>query len=181
MLHRIFLAINLPSKVEKELTKYQEKWQELPCHWTKRNNLHITLAFLGNASDAELEDVQEIARNIAAKHAPFTLSLSRIAYGPTEEQPKMVWAVGETSKELLSLQKDLTKALDYREENPFSLHVTLGRLNAWEFKKIEPEERLHIQEEISLDIPISSFQIIESKFKQRNIEYSIIEDIPLTT
>jgi len=181
MLQRIFLAINLPVKVKEELLGYKEKWSELPLRWTAQDNLHITLLFLGNTSVKELENVQKIVPRVAANHAPFTLSLSQITYGPTEKQPKMIWAKGETSKELLSLQKDLAGALGHQEEHLFSLHITLARLNAWEFKKIEPEERPHIEEEISLEIPVSSLQIMESKLKQTRPEYSIIEDITLTT
>ena len=181
MLQRIFLAINLPVKVKEELLGYKEKWSELPLRWTAQDNLHITLLFLGNTSVKELENVQEITRSVAANHAPFPLSLSHITYGPTEKQPKMIWAKGDESKELLSLQQDLAKALSHQEEESFSLHVTLARLNAWEFKKIEPEERPHVEEEISLEIPVSSFQIMESKLRQTGPEYSTIEDIPLTT
>lgn len=181
MLQRIFLAINLPLKVKRELWGYKEKWSELPLRWTVQDNLHITLLFLGNTSVKELEDVQEITRRVATNHAPFTLSLSQITYGPTEKQPKMIWAKGETLKELLALQQDLAKALGHQQENSFSLHVTLARLNAWGFKKMELEERPHIEEEISLEIPVSSLQIMESKLKQTGPEYSIIEDIPLTT
>ena len=179
MLQRIFLAINIPLEIKKELLEYKKKWPELPARWTARDNLHVTLVFLGNTSVKELEDVQKIVSNVAANHAPFTLSLSQITYGPTEKQPKMIWAKGDESKELLSLQQDLAKVLGRKEENSFSLHVTLARLNAWEFKKIEPEERPHIEEEISLKIPVHTIDIMESRLKRTGPEYHIIERIPL--
>ena len=179
MLQRIFLAINIPLEIKKELLEYKKKWPELPARWTAQDNLHVTLVFLGNTSVKELEDVQKIVSNVAVNHAPFILFLSQITYGPTEKQPKMIWAKGDESKELLSLQQDLAKALGRKEENSFSLHVTLARLNAWEFKKIEFEERPDITKEISLKVRVNTIDIMESVTKHREITYSCIESIPL--
>jgi 2'-5' RNA ligase len=87
---------------------------------------------------------------------------------------------GTIPKELLSLQKDLVRALGYQEEHPFSLHITLARLSEWEFRMIELEERPEVNEEISLKVPVSSFQIMESKLRRTGAEYSVIESIPLS-
>lgn len=180
MLRRIFLALNLSSKAKQGLLGYQENWPELKARWTMPENLHVTLMFLGNTSEKELKEVQRIVKEVAVKHKPFSFSLSQIVYGPTEKQPKMIWAKGTISKELLSLHKDLARTLEYHTEHPFSLHITLARLNAWEFKMIEPEERPKVQEEISLEIPVSSLEVMESKLKRKGAEYSVIESIPLS-
>ncbi|MDA1337343.1 MAG: RNA 2',3'-cyclic phosphodiesterase [bacterium] len=180
MMRRIFIAINLPVKVRKELLACKDKFSELPARWTALDNLHITLAFLGNTSAKELEGIGEIARKVAAHHAPFVLSLSQVAYGPSKEHPKMLWATGEEPEELLAFKRDIVKALGGKEEESFSLHVTLARLRAWEFQKIDLEERPSVEEEISFEISVSSVQIMESKLVQRNVEYSTIEDIQLT-
>ena len=181
MLHRIFLAINLPKTIKTELLGYKERWPELPARWTTQGNLHITLVFLGNTSEKELEEVRHIAREVAANHKTFSFSLSQIVYEPQKKQPRMIWAKGTMSKELMSLQKDLTRALGYQEEHPFSLHITLARLNEWEFRRIEPEERPIIDEEISLTIPVSSFEIMESTLKRGGAKYSVIESIALSS
>ena len=181
MMHRIFLAINLPRKIRVELLGYKERWPELPARWTTPDNLHVTLVFLDNTSDKELKKVQTIAREVASNHKIFSFSLSQIVYGPTEKQPRMIWIKGETPKELLLLQRNLAEALRYKEERSFSIHITLARLNAWEFQKIEPEERPEIQEEISLTISVSSLEIMESKLKRTGAEYNVIESMPLSS
>ena len=78
------------------------------------------------------------------------------------------------------LQRNLAEALRYKEERSFSIHITLARLNAWEFQKIEPEERPMINEVVSLNIPVSSFEVMESTLKRTGAQYSIIESIPLS-
>ena len=47
MSNRIFIAVNLPENVKKKLAEYEENWLDLPIRWTKKENLHITLVFLG--------------------------------------------------------------------------------------------------------------------------------------
>ncbi len=170
MLHRIFIAIRLPDFVKNELLAYKEKWPELPARWTKLENLHITLAFLGNISDKEIEELKIKVGEIAKKHRPFQLNFTKIAYGPTEKNPKMIWAIGEESKELLMLQKDLSKT-------PFTFHVTLGRLKEFEFSRIDPEERPQINEEISFSFRVESIEIMESKLKRTGPEYTILESV----
>ena len=57
MRRRVFIAINLPENIKKELSDYQFKWLELPASWVKKENLHITLSFLGYLIDEELLEV----------------------------------------------------------------------------------------------------------------------------
>ena len=159
MVHRIFIAINLPESVKNELLAYQNRWPEVPARWTKPENLHITLEFIGNVSDQELEDIKKKTREKVSKQKPFVIKLSRIVYGPLRlrsgQAPRMIWATGDGH------------------------HITLARLREWEFQKIEPEDRPEINEEISFEIPVNSVEIMESKLKPKGAEYTIIESIKL--
>ena len=186
MLHRVFIAVNLPESVKTELLSYQEKWKDIPCKWTVKENLHIALMFLGNTSDKELQKISKILHEVAARHSPFSVELSHIVYGPSAKDPRMVWVIGEELKELLMLQKDLSDALR-RDSVPtlgteslrFTLHLTLARLNELEFRRIDPAERPDVEEEISVSFPVRSIEIMESKLKPKGAEYSIVESITL--
>jgi 2'-5' RNA ligase len=163
MRHRIFIAINLPEEIKKELVKYQSKWPGLPIRWTKKDNLHITLEFLGYLSDDELVKVMQRTKELASKHKPFSISLCKICYGPPGKlPPRMVWVVGEKIKEF-----------------GFSPHITLGRIRTWEWRKIEPEERPAIEEEINLNFGVNSIEVMESQLKRGGAEYTILESAPL--
>ena len=163
MRHRIFIAINLPEDIKKKLAEYQLKWPELPVRWTKKDNLHITLEFLGYVADDELLQVFQNAREFASKHKPFSVTLNKICYGPPNKiPPRMIWAVGERTKEL-----------------DFLLHITLGRIKTWEFRQIEPEERPEVSEEINLSFEVNSIEIMESQLKRGGSEYVILESCPM--
>ena len=78
--HRIFIAINLPGDIKKELFSYSEKWLELPAKWTDKDNLHITLEFLGNLTDEEVGEVCIIVKDVAKRHISFSLNINKISY-----------------------------------------------------------------------------------------------------
>ena len=210
MKHRTFLAINLPENIRKKLSDYQEKWPELPVRWTKRENLHITLLFIGSVSDQDIPEICLTTREIASRHPVFGLNLTKISYGPpqkmpprppkfpeivTEEKeweqkfgrPRMIWAAGQESEELGKLQKDLEsslftfsfKALSESGIRSFAPHITLGRIRQWDFRRIEPEERPEVKEDVSFSFEVSSIEVMESQLKRGGPEYTILESCPL--
>ena len=195
MRHRIFIAINLPEEIKKELEKYQSQWPELPIRWTKPENLHVTLAFLGYLSDEELVEVLRVAKEVAQRHQPFSMNLTKIIYGPPKKMPpRMVWVEGACPElvegrkidKLSSLQLDLEKSLVSSgkikfepEERSFTCHITLGRIKTWEFRQIEPEERPEVNEDISLSFDVNSIEVMESALKRGGAEYTVLESTGL--
>jgi len=186
MLHRIFIAINLPEDIKSKLLSFQRKWPTLPCRWTKPENLHITLLFLGNLDDNQLHETIKISEEVAKRHKPFLIKLEKICFGPPKKfPPRMVWVKGELNQELANLQKDLEDSIfehpAYRykekETRPYSPHITLARIKAWEFRRLE--DRPEIDEPIDLRFEVNSFEIMESHLKREGAEYEILESIVL--
>ena len=160
---RTFIAINLPEYVKNKLAKYQLRWPELPCRWTKKENLHITLEFLGYLTDEELVEVCQKTDKIASGKEAFTVKLDKICYGPGNKKPsKMVWATGEKIKEL--------------NIHP---HVTLGRIKTWQFKQMDPDQRPEINEDIDLTFDVDSIEIMESKLERGGPKYTILQSCSL--
>jgi 2'-5' RNA ligase len=179
--HRIFIAMNLPEEVKKELFSYSEKWPELPAKWTEKDNLHITLEFLGNLTDEEIGEVCLAVKGVAERHESFDLNINKILYGPPNKiPPRMVWAEGGKSKELTELREDLenslTEKVRFVPENRVSApHITLARISAWEFRAIEPEEVPEINEKIDLPFTVESIEVMESILKRNGPEYQVLE------
>lgn len=179
--HRIFIAINLPEDIKRQLFAYSQKWPELPARWTSKNNLHITLEFLGDLTEEELGEVCVAVKEVAERHNSFSINLNSISYGPDKKiPPKMVWVEGEKPDDLIDLKQDLQEYLlervKFRPENKgFVLHITLARIREWEWKKIEPEERPEINEELDLIFTVESIEVMESELKRGGPEYTVIE------
>jgi 2'-5' RNA ligase len=186
MKHRVFIAVNLPEKIKKDISSYYRKWPDLPVRWTKFENFHITLEFLGYISPEEIGELVKIVEEVSAEHPSFTVKLNRICYGPPDKMPpRMIWAEGEESKEMGALKTDLQQSLSSSSfgtglgEKVFRPHVTMGRIRAWDFRKIEPEERPEVSEDINFNFNVDSVEIMESKLKRGGPEYFVLESCRL--
>jgi len=178
--HRVFIAINLPENVKKKLSSYEDKWPDLPARWTKKDNIHLTLEFLGNISDEDVLDVHNIVRDVVSKYSEFSITLNKITYGPAGKiPPRMIWAMGEASGVLTELKEELDKELGILEGKGFKVHITLARIKKWDWSKIEPEERPEVDEDILIDFQVSSIEIMESTLKKGGPEYAVLESIQL--
>lgn len=204
MSRRIFIAINLPDEVRKEIVSHQKKMRELfnftqneysfqeegksPINWTKKKNLHITLVFIGYVKDDDLPSIFKTTKEVVKKHNSFSINLNNICYGPPKKTPpKMIWVTGEKSEALGKLQAELQASLlnpwikypTKIESKAFSPHITLGRIRKWEFKKIDPEERPQVEESFLLNFRVKSIKIVESELKKTGPEYTILDSVSL--
>ncbi len=219
MRYRIFIAINLPQEIKIALFNYQKKWLDMftpyrtegsgagPARWTKAENLHITLAFIGYTDDEGVGEIKNIVSKVVEGLNPFSLVLNKICYGPLQlrsgqtreirdrggtgegqslKSPRMIWAVAEESAEFASLCDKLNGTLAtlpkirFKPEDRESIpHITLARIKEWEWRRIEPDERPEIREYIDFKIPVNSIELMESVLKRTGSEYKILETYSL--
>lgn len=179
MQRRIFIAINIPGQVKKRLVQKIEKWQDLPVRWVFEDNLHITLNFLGYMDDEKIPEICEVVREAVQKSQSFEVSLSKIIIGPSENQPRMIWAAGEKIEELKILVEIIEKSLGIflREKRNFSPHVTLGRIMKIKWAKLY--EKPEINEKINFVIPVDTVEILESVFEEGKRKYLLLESCSL--
>jgi len=95
---------------------------------TPYENLHITLAFLGEQPSSVIPDLTEILSHLPVTN--FTLTLDRIGYF---HHSKIAWTgMHATPKELIYFRQELIKQLNLRNisfdnKNSFTPHATLAR------------------------------------------------------
>lgn len=183
MKHRIFIAINLPEIIKKEIGKYQKKFQEIPARWTKPENIHITLIFLGYVEENKIEEIKSLIKKIAFNYKNFEVNLEKIIYGPPLKPPRMIWITIKKNGILFNLQKELKNTflkngiLPEKENREFSPHITLCRFNTHDFKKIKNPPI--VNQKINLNFITDSIDLMESKLFKTGAKYSIIEKIKL--
>jgi len=185
MKKRVFIAINLPDNIKNKLEEIQRKTENsfsyfsgfCPITWTRKNSLHITMLFLGNIEAEDLLDIFEKLEAITQNTEPFEINLNSITYSPPNN-PRMVWVNGEKTDELKNLQGAMEKELFNRGSKEFNLHITLGRIKQWQFKKIEKEEIPQL-EEINLKFRVNSIEVMESELKRGGSAYTTLKSFPL--
>lgn len=124
---RVFLAIDLPDHIRSELQRLQA---QLPIgRPVPSDNLHLTLSFLGEQSEAACEDAHEVLSDIDS--APFVLRLAGLgSFG--KSAPQVIYADVEACIELLELERKITRKLRSAgvqfQKRRFRPHVTIARL-----------------------------------------------------
>jgi 2'-5' RNA ligase len=144
--HRLFIAISLPEKVKAEVEKVQDTLRRaLPIgavRWTKPDQYHLTLKFLGNVRVSDTDALVQAAREACQNFPSLRLRAEWIGFFPTETKPRIVWVgVHDRGNDLKKLQKTVETAVkpftkEAIEKN-FTGHMTLGRCKDIERKNAE--------------------------------------------
>jgi RNA 2',3'-cyclic 3'-phosphodiesterase len=134
---RAFVALTVSSEQGAALARVQTRLRRLPCRigWVRPEQLHLTLAFLGERPAAELAAVPGLLRRLAAPVRPFLWRLHGLGYFGSPRHPKVIWAgVTDGARELCAWQEQLAAELAglglELEARPFAPHLTLGRVRA---------------------------------------------------
>ena len=180
MKHRIFIAINLPDEIKRELLDCKKRWKNLKVRWTKFENIHITLEFLGLIEYKKLRTVLKVTEETVAQLRPFSVSLNKIILGPDPAQAKMFWATVVVDKSLLNLKDTLNKNLleegmELEEkERSFNPHITLARARGNELKGKQTNINL-----FRLGFKVESVEVMESRLLPGGARYKTIGSFKL--
>lgn len=125
---RLFVALELPEEPREQL---EDLCSELPeARFTPFDQLHLTLAFLGEVDGGRARDVEEELATVRA--APLRLELRGVGHFPPRGEPRVLWAGFERSEPLLTLQRSVARHLEQAgcelERRKFHPHVTLARM-----------------------------------------------------
>jgi RNA 2',3'-cyclic 3'-phosphodiesterase len=101
--------------------------------WTREEELHITLKFLGEMDNRDLLTVSSELRRICQTVEAFTASLDGISTFPRGKPPRIVWAGIQAGRDsLVSLYEQLDAAMVQlgvpQEGRAYTPHLTLGRV-----------------------------------------------------
>ena len=156
---RLFIAIDLPWDIKRKISKTCEGIKK-NC-WTNSNQLHLTLAFLGNVDTESITTFEEKLE--AVQFSSFDLIMDRALF----TRSKLFWLRAIESKGLLLLKRQIDAAvLESLELAPsqkaFLPHITLAR-----FKRgipVDKSKTLKAFEKILPQrFPVKEFTLFESK------------------
>jgi 2'-5' RNA ligase len=135
--YRLFIAIHIPEQIQRELVTIQENVRaKLPTgsvNWTKPEQLHVTLKFLGNVPNEQVEALKEQLGKVLKCTFSFDLRAEEVGAFPDTRFPRVIWAgLTDTHGTLAQIHQHIEVAVsrfttkDAREK--FHAHVTLGRV-----------------------------------------------------
>ncbi len=175
---RAFIAIHLPENVRAALGETARTLAgRVPpgaVRWVRPEQMHLTLAFLGDTPMAKLTAVQQAMDAATGNAAPFKLYTAGTGCFPNTRRPRVIWVgLSGEEKRLVELKQGLDAALAPLgwppEEKPFRAHVTLGRVK---------DEQAARGADWATDVPhlpvaVDAIHLIESRLTSSGPIYSL--------
>ena len=131
---RSFLAFELPREIKRIVSHVSQEMKSFPLdvRWTKVENIHLTIVFMGNIETDQLGPMGEAIKGACRSYAPFNTSLNGAGVFGSRRNPRVLWVGLKGDIERMSLFRDLLQEqlgpFGIKEERrPFKPHLTLGR------------------------------------------------------
>jgi len=136
-MQRLFISVNCDNKVKAQFLAVQEKikTQSVKGSFTRPENLHLTLVFLGETPEDKIPLISSlIDRALKPPIAPFSLVFSTV--GCFKHSKKELWWIGTDDNDtrldtLKTIRQRIAENLLSKDVNfdnrPFNPHITLGR------------------------------------------------------
>jgi len=163
---RAFIAVDLPDILLEFFKGIQTRLKNhgLELAYTRSENVHITLKFMGNINKDLIPEISRMMEKSVIGSEPMLLSVKGIGAFPSVKRPNVVWL--GINGDIIPLEK-LYHNLDHhlrligfkKEKRRFKSHLTLGRVK----RRIDSKKLIDA---------IKSFGMLES-------ETSIIKTISL--
>ncbi len=124
---RTFICIDFPDEVVKEVARVQSivSKKRFAGKLTELENIHLTLKFLGDISEENIDSIKEILSKIRFPELNLRLSKAGIF---SYNHPRIVWVkvIGNITR----LQKEIDNSLEklFPKEERFMSHLTIARI-----------------------------------------------------
>lgn len=133
-MRRTFIAIEIPVTVKLKglLELLRVDLREDRIRWVDPEILHITLSFLGDTSEQQVNYISEQLEIIGSGFSSMELNFKELGVFPNLRKPRVFWIGMERNELLENLQGEIEVMLhNYginRENKPFSPHLTIARI-----------------------------------------------------
>ena len=178
---RAFVAIFPPPEVREALSAGARGLRIAgDVRWVRPENVHLTLKFLGDVPEQDLDRLAEALEPVRARHEPFLAVPSGFGAFPSARRARIVWAgIGEGSERLRALARDVEDSLEplgfERERRDYVPHLTLGRARSRPVS-LEPAANLSIPPGFS----VSRVELMKSVTGGAGSTYSTLAAYPLS-
>ncbi|MFM8550892.1 MAG: RNA 2',3'-cyclic phosphodiesterase, partial [Nitrospiraceae bacterium] len=142
---RTFIAVELPSSLRQALAQVQAEARNriarelspaMRLQWVRPEAIHLTLKFLGDIPEQQVDEIKSAAGSALCSVAPFSVEVAGLGVFPDLRAPRILWvglSGGEGTASALShlaaMVERSVEPLGYPPESrPFNPHLTLARI-----------------------------------------------------
>lgn len=173
----MFTAIRIPEEAKILISSlYDDLKTPSSVKWVKKENLHITLKFLGETDKKDA--IKEKIKEVEEVSSPFKVSLKGVGAFPSPKRAKILWIGVEEGainlKNLFVALENNVQDLGFEKEmRKFTPHITFARVKKDKYSLPE-----------NVDFSLDSFLVNEvtlfkSTLTPKGPIYEIISEVPL--
>jgi len=183
--HRVFIGLQLSGYLINTIPMIKSTIQDKKqlIRWVSGKNLHLTLSFIGPATEETIDNLKVKLNNISNFNS-FDIIVNGTGCFPALENPKILWLdIEEGRKELISIQNKVEEIakpfkIDSKSEK-FVPHITVGRIKNMN-KNINLDLSTFTNAVYSdIKIPVKTIYLFKSQLLESSVEYSVISKYSL--
>ncbi len=131
---RVFLAIDIPKEIKEKIYNFQKNFKIKGIKLVERENLHITVKFLGEVNEKLLNNILDLDLSIQ----PINIHLKNLSTFPNENYIRVIWigAYGENLIDTFKYVDNKLYKLGFKKEKNYIPHLTIGRVKFIDNKKL---------------------------------------------
>jgi 2'-5' RNA ligase len=128
---RLFVALDIDEAIRGRIARFLDGVRGFSpeVRWARPESLHVTLKFIGEKPEEEVEKIKRALETIAADK--FEISFRGYGFFPGARAPRVFWLGIEAAPRLSSLAALVDESLATldipKEEHAFNAHLTLAR------------------------------------------------------
>jgi len=132
---RSFISMDITSKeVLDKIKTFQTYLKNTACPMkvVERENLHLTLKFLGEIGESSYKRIVESLGPSLSEFSSFEVNLKGTGFFPSISDLRVIW-VGMNAPEIVYIQKeidDTLKSMGFKEDRKFVPHLTVSRVKS---------------------------------------------------
>lgn len=183
---RLFVAIELPSELRRRLgDSLAELRTSLPrARWVRAENLHLTLAFLGETPESEVPEIGRVLAEVFGGRPGFRLELESPGHFPERGRARVAWIGFGDSAALSDLERELRQALEEElgrapEQRAFHPHLTVARCSPPWPAAAAATWRAAAVDGLGEGLAVRRGVLVESRLGAGGARYSIVHSYPL--
>lgn len=178
---RLFISLNFEEQTLRQFENWQRMLQEkgIKGYWRRRDNLHLTLKFIGEVEERKLDAIQDALTNVSGKIGEFDLEVRALGVFPNPREPRILWAGIENEPKLITLYRLVqaeTAIIGFEPESrEYKPHLTLasGGISGMSKDVLDLGKMLYVKE------TVTEFHLMQSKVDKGTRSYLTVARYPL--
>lgn len=163
---RTFIAIDIPEEIKDHIQRYQIGLPK--AKWVRKENLHLTLLFLGEINLQDFEFLRQILNKVEKKKFSMYLKQPNVFF----KKQKILWLKAEPNNEIVDLKNKIYSLLSIHgffkiypiknKNQEFVPHITIARMDVVDTKKLN-DYLLTFSDFVSDEFEVNTFILYSSK------------------